>query len=287
MVDNNVETGSTILGVNFLQTGVDNTGPAEKRDLALADATGDIIAFLDDDSYPRLDWIANALEHFKRADLAGVCGPGLTPPDNSFKQQLSGAILASSFGAGNYSYRFKPSSPRYVDDFPTYNLFVRRSVLEKVGGFGSMFYGGEDTLLCAKIAAEFGPRSILYVPDVVVYHHRRRWPVHHLRQVSNYGLHRAYFARKHRKTSRRISYFLPLIAMLIGVVLVVAAIANPLARMALIAISAIIYSAIAAGSLLARDRPLIALILPLAVISSHLAYAVAFLRGLLVRELTR
>jgi cellulose synthase/poly-beta-1,6-N-acetylglucosamine synthase-like glycosyltransferase len=39
-------------------------GPAEKRDLALRYARGDILAFLDDDAFPRKDWLKKALRHF-------------------------------------------------------------------------------------------------------------------------------------------------------------------------------------------------------------------------------
>src|SRR5215831_2559916 len=34
-----------------------DSSPAEKRDLALAHATGDAIAYLDDDAYPAADWL--------------------------------------------------------------------------------------------------------------------------------------------------------------------------------------------------------------------------------------
>ena len=41
----------------LILTGKERTGPAEKRDAALREAHGEILAFIDDDAYPRSDWI--------------------------------------------------------------------------------------------------------------------------------------------------------------------------------------------------------------------------------------
>src|SRR3989344_3334856 len=56
------------------------TGPADKRDLGAKKAKGEVLAFLDDDSYPVKDWLKNALIIFNKDDhLAGIGGPTLTP----------------------------------------------------------------------------------------------------------------------------------------------------------------------------------------------------------------
>ena len=127
------------------------TGHAEKRDLALKIVGGEYIAFLDDDSYPAIDWLENALKEIKRKKVKVVCGPGLTPPSSGVSQKLTGAILSSRFGSGPFYYRFAKGRPHFVDDYPAYNLIVAKEVLDKVGGFNSKFYGGEDTALCIKI----------------------------------------------------------------------------------------------------------------------------------------
>lgn len=58
-----------------------NPGPAFKRNLGVQKAKGEILAFLDDDSYPDKDWLKNAIEIFNNVSLninhqiVGVCGP--------------------------------------------------------------------------------------------------------------------------------------------------------------------------------------------------------------------
>lgn len=42
-----------------------NIGPGEKRNLGARKAKGEILAFLDDDSYPEVDWLANAKKYLR------------------------------------------------------------------------------------------------------------------------------------------------------------------------------------------------------------------------------
>jgi len=184
--------------------------PAEKRDLALKYAKGEILAFSEDDAYPRPDWLKNAVGYFSDPNVAAVCGPGVTPPEDSVGQQVSGWVQASRLGGGDYTYRFLPQKKRFVDDYPSMNFLVRKKDFEKVGGFDSHFYPGEDTKLCHELVYGLG-KKIIYAPDVLVYHHRRSLWRPYLKQIGGYGLHRGHFARVLPRTSRRLSYLIPVL----------------------------------------------------------------------------
>ncbi len=192
-------------------------GPAAKRDVALLQAQGEILAFLDDDTYPESGWLRKAVRYFEDQAVAAVGGPAVTPPDDGPMQQASGYVYSSLLGGGAYAYRYVPRRRREVDDYPTCNLLVRKSVLEKLGGFDTRFWPGEDTKLCLGITRDLGMK-ILYAPDALVYHHRRPLFRPHLRQVRSYALHRGYFAKRFPETSLRPFYFLPtlLVAGLLG-----------------------------------------------------------------------
>jgi glycosyltransferase involved in cell wall biosynthesis len=197
-------------------------GPADKRDLGAKKAKGEILAFLDDDSYPDKNWLKNAVKIFTSKSLkpytsklscsssiAAVCGPSLTPLHNNIRQKASGYVWSTLFGsggAGNYRCAIKPR--REVDDFPTVNFLVRKTDFWQVGGFSSKFWPGEDTKLCHDLVYKLG-KKIIYDPKVLVYHHRREIFGPHLRQISRYALHRGHFARIMPKTSLRIGYLLP------------------------------------------------------------------------------
>lgn len=188
-------------------------GPAKKRDDGARMAKGEIIAFIDDDAYPREDWLKRINSDFKNKDIVGVGGPGITPPNSPWQEKASGWVSASPLGGGPFGYRFLPEKTRFVDDYPSMNLAIRREDILTVGGFDSDFWPGEDTKLCHDLVYKLG-KKIVYDPEVIVYHHRRPLWTAHLRQNGNFGLHRGYFARVLPKTSRRLSYFAPSLLLL-------------------------------------------------------------------------
>ena len=112
--------------VKFLVTNADHaTSPAEKRDFALPYVKGEVCVFIDDDAYPKKDWIKKAVRHFQHSLIVAVGGPGVTPPGDDFWQKVGGAILESKYCSGKLLYRYYPV-PNWlsVDDYPAYNLFI-------------------------------------------------------------------------------------------------------------------------------------------------------------------
>ena len=263
--------------------------PAAKRDVAARAARGDILAFLDDDAYPEANWLACALRHFADQGVAGVGGPAVTPPHDGRWAQASGAVLTSALGSGPTRMRHWPIGPvRPIDDWPTVNLLIRREVFAAVGGFGTQFWPGEDTKLCLEVIRR-GYR-ILYDPTALCFHHRATTPLRHLRQVARYGLHRGHFARILPETSRRFSYALPVLAVvgLLGGVLVVLfapALRLPLGLLALTATVVTVVAGIREA--LRVRRPVVGVLYPPLLVATHLAYGLAFLRGLLAPSLKR
>jgi cellulose synthase/poly-beta-1,6-N-acetylglucosamine synthase-like glycosyltransferase len=195
-----------IPGAECVPTG--SMGPSEKRDLAAERATGEILAFIDDDAFPVPDWLSHAIPLFEDDNVGAVGGPAVTPPSDSLLLQASGAVYGSLLGGGPHSYRYIPGKPREVDDYPSCNLLVRKSTFDEVGGFDSEYYPGEDTKLCLSITKDLG-KLILYEPRALVYHHRRNIFRGHVKQVANYAKHRGYFVKKFPETSLRLNYFLP------------------------------------------------------------------------------
>lgn len=193
-------------------------GPAQKRDLAIKYAKGEILAFLDDDAYPRHDWLINALKNFDDKKVAAIGGPAVTPNHDDLWQKLSGTVFESYFGGGTARNRYLPlGNIKKIQDWPTVNLLIRKDVFIKIGGFDNTFWPGEDTKLCLDII-NLG-YEILYDPTVLVYHHRRSDLRRHFKQIGSYGLHRGHFARIYPATSRRWDYFLP--SMFLGYVMMI------------------------------------------------------------------
>jgi GT2 family glycosyltransferase len=270
--------------VKFLLTGKKRTGPAEKRDIAIKKATGEICAFIDDDAYPHRDWLKNAVVHFQNNQIAAVSGPGLTPPEDKYWEQVTGLVYSSFFCGGFAQYRFVKGKMKFVEDYPAYNLIVRKDVLKKIGGYGNHFYGGEDTFLCLKIIKR--GYKIIYDPEVDVFHHRRALFLPYLKQIANIGLHRGYFAKKYPETSRKVFYFFPSLVMLIFFLLLAGSFVSwkiLFTFIILISFSLVVFVL----SVIEMTDIYTSLIVSFGIISTHIVYGYAFIKGLLTNDLEK
>ncbi len=132
----------------------ENTGPAHARNLGVAMARGEFIAFTEDDVIPHKEWLANAAKHLRSGTI----------------DVLEGKTVYA--GTGKAVRRFDPEG---LPSFVPCNLFVRRSSLQEIGGFEDKFfekssglYFREDADLGFRLL-EKGDR-VAIVRDVLVEH---------------------------------------------------------------------------------------------------------------------
>ena len=176
--------------------------PARLRDKGVEQSKGDILAFIDSDAYPSDHWIRNAKDLIESMPwVDAVCGAGVLPPDASFRETLSDLVLRYL----PYNYRVIPMRARWVKEFPTFNLLVRRESYNRAGGFNTDLFTGEDSLFCRRL------ETIFYSPSVLVYHHRRPFGIPFFKQISRYGFNRGFL----------IAIAFPFIAPLIIITLII------------------------------------------------------------------
>lgn len=193
-------------------------------------------------------------------------------------------------GGGNYAYRYVPRSKRFVDDFPSVNLLVRKNVFEKLGGFDSHYWPGEDTKLCLEITKKLGFK-IIYDPEVYVWHHRRElfWP--HLKQIGNYGLHRGNFAKEFPETSFKLSYFIPSMFLLFvvfgGLISLLSYNFGTLLPAYCYALVLLHYFSLLFIDVLRFKNPKLSFLVAAGVLSTHLYYGWRFILGLTKKKLDR
>lgn len=184
------------------------TRPAEKRDIGAKNAKGSILAFIDDDAYPASDWLEKAVFYFESKKTEALCGPGVIPPKTSVWEKIFNEILMSPVGSGGYQYRFIKGNAKFIDDYPSVNFLIQKSIFEKLGGFNSEYWPGEDSKLCEDLVYKLKGK-IYYNPEILVYHHRRNTLGGYLKQHANYGFHRGAFFAHGDRNSRRFSYLIP------------------------------------------------------------------------------
>lgn len=269
--------------VRLLPSGL--VGPGAKRDIGAREAKGEILVFLDDDSYPESNLLEVAERYFVEADVVAIGGPGITPPNDNFWQRVSGAMFLSRLSGGAPERYAQVGFVREIDDWPSVNLMVRKQDFLAVGGFDTPFWPGEDTKLCLMLV-KTGKR-ILYVPELVVWHHRRKGLLRHLKQVGAYGLHRGFFVKKYPETSCRPAYFAP--SGLLSLALVTLALP---CLPQLLVYAALLGWAIYGGAMVVAFRDIsrheskqVAAAAVWYTFLSHLYYGLRFIQGLFTRRL--
>ena len=267
--------GTTRIPIRIVPTG--RVRPAEKRNLGIKLATGDVVAFLDDDASPQPQWLAQACRHFSREKVGAVGGPAITPPRDPFLAQMGGNVYESPLVSGTARFRYVSERLRKVDDIPSCNLLVRTSLLREIGGFNTRYWPGEDTILCLDVVRR--GHEMVYDPFAIVFHHRRPLFGPHLRQVGRYAHHRGFFCRKFPQTSLRFSYMVPSLFVLGAVLGPVACHYFPVlwpfyaGVMAFYVLITLLFAF--------KPRPHEWLILWLGIVSTHVWYGLRFIQGLL------
>jgi len=138
----------------------ENSGPASARNKAWRFSNSDICIFTDGDCVPNSDWIEKLIMPFSDAKVGATAGSYRTINDKN--------ILANFIGL-EIEWRYHKIKGK-VDVHGTYNLAVRKSVLEEIGGINEKYSepSGEDWDMTYKISQKY---DIIYVPEAIVGHH--------------------------------------------------------------------------------------------------------------------
>src|SRR5436309_1268285 len=165
----------------------ENRGLASARNTGLKAATGEIVAYTDDDAYPDPHWLTYLAAMFLSTSHAAVGGPNIAPPGD-------GPIAECVARA--------PGGPVHVllsdceaEHLPGCNMAFRKDRLEAIGGFDPQFRtAGDDVDVCWKLQERGW--TLGFSAAAMVWHHRRNSVRAYWRQQIGYGRAEAMLERK-------------------------------------------------------------------------------------------
>lgn len=159
--------------------------PATRRNRAVSEARGEILAFIDDDAVADPAWLATACAFFDdHPDVLAIGGPDPAPHDSPVSELISDTLLATRWigsGVAAHENRRGTFDVTRASDVALVNLFVRRSAF--TGFDEAIGYIGEDTRLVEELLEK---GRVVYHDGVRVFHRRRAFPGPYLRQRWRY-----------------------------------------------------------------------------------------------------
>jgi glycosyltransferase involved in cell wall biosynthesis len=241
-------------------------------------APGEVLAFVAPGSAPARNWISSAVPYLANPNIAAVVTPLVAPAVGSLRERAAAAASESRLGTGSLYFRFTPGNLRFVRDFPTSNVIVRRDDYLQLGAV--------PLERLSENLNKIG-RRVLYTPDSIVVAPQPPLFRPYLEQVARYADVRAAALRGTGTGMLRASTVAP-VAMLSFVILGWPALfVDAPWRVAWLAgVSAyalmVCWAALVAGVRFRSIR--VGALGAAALLATHVVYALALLRGLVRRR---
>lgn len=157
---------------------IPNGGLSAARNVGLAHAAGEIVAYTDADVRVDPDWLTFLVQPMLRGGFAASGGPNIVPADDPWVAQC----VARAPGGPTHVLL----DDRVAEHVPGCNMAFRREALASIGGFNPVYLrAGDDVDVCWRLQAS--GRTIGFAPSALVWHHHRTSVRAYWRQQVGYG----------------------------------------------------------------------------------------------------
>jgi glycosyltransferase involved in cell wall biosynthesis len=260
----------------------DNLGPGAARNHGVKKSNGELIVFIDSDCEADENWLKIIYDAYKNNIFDAFGGPDHSKEDFLPIQRAIDFSMTSFLTTGGMRGHRKKMLAKFYPR--SHNMGVKKTLFEKIGGFGSLRHG-QDIELSHRIYNSGAKIQLLI--DAIVYHRRRTTLKKFFRQVFNWGIARINLGKMDRVMLEPI-HFVPSIATSLALFIIIGLIIYPniFYPFIIFGLTALLFVSIV-GAIKTRSLSaglLLIIIIPLQVIGYGLGFIIAFFKRFILNH---
>ncbi len=179
-------------------------GLSNARNAGIKSASGEIIAFIDDDAVADKNWLNNLVQNYSNLNFFGTGGRIQPVWENGrpawFPEELDWIV--------GCTYKGLPEHKSCVRNPIGCNMSFRKCAFDKVGyfksnigRFGKKLIGSEEAEFSMRLLIKIPGSKIIYDPSAIVYHRVPTWRI-----SLHYSMQRAFYEGVSKKFMKNILY---------------------------------------------------------------------------------
>ncbi len=187
---------------------------AHGRNIGVKNSKGMYVAFTDGDCVVEKSWLKKLIYEIKKSsnDVVAVGGPNLVFDDDSLFAKSVGYMQETYLGSGGSPQSYRINKPKYVQSIPNCNIMYKNEIISSER-YDNSFSMGDDCEFNFRLKQK--GYKFLYIPDILVWHHRRDSIKTLSKKMFLYAKSMARITKKHKKIVRWYSIIPPLVILAI------------------------------------------------------------------------
>ena len=251
-----------------------------KRNIGARQANGEILAFIDENSFPPQDWLKKAVNLLKNNDVGAAVGTAIAPLNAPYLQRAAVGIESMPWTEGIFKRNY--TNPLDFEGLNQFNLLVKRDIFLAAGGFPEYFHYAKGSGLGEAIKQKVG-KKVLSSRAIPIFRNCNPLYRKHLKQIARKAILDGMLSRlKPRIFLNKYQFISIFLTAVLAGGAIISAFDQSLRKPYLVFL--LLYSAFAVGRSILSLNPALILHRALGFLATHIIYSLFFMRGFFLKK---